>query len=115
LLGARLISACGHGVFFGVASVAVTNLVPPEKRGSALSLLVGGITVANILGLPAGTAIGNAFGWRSTFVVIAVMALISVVAVVFALPRQQKGEEEADAPLRQQAAQLLHQDVFLSY
>lgn len=115
LLGARLISACGHGVFFGVASVAITNLVPPEKRGSALSLLVGGITVANILGLPAGTAIGNAFGWRSTFVVIAVMAIISVVAVVFALPSQQKGEEEADAPLRLQAAQLFHQDVFFSY
>ncbi len=115
LLGARLISACGHGVFFGVASVAVTNLVPEEKRGAALSLLVGGITVANILGLPAGTAIGNAFGWRVTFVIIAIMAVISVLAVMLALPGQQKGEMQADAPLRQQAAQLLHQQVFLSY
>lgn len=115
LLGARLISACGHGVFFGVASVAVTQLVPEAKRGAALSLLVGGITVANILGLPAGTAIGNAFGWRVAFVVIAALALLSVVAVLFALPAQSKGEAEADAPLKKQAAQLLHQDVFLSY
>ncbi len=61
LLGARLISACGHGVFFGVASVAVSQLVPAERRGAALSLFVGGITIANILGLPGGTAIGNAF------------------------------------------------------
>lgn len=115
LLVARLISACGHGVFFGVASVAISHMVPPEKRGGALSLFVGGITVANILGLPAGTAIGNAFGWRAAFVVIAVMALLSVIAVLFTLPSQLKGEDEADAPLAKQARQLLHQEVWLSY
>ncbi len=115
LLVARLISACGHGVFFGVASVAVSHMVPVERRGSALSLLVGGITVANILGLPAGTAIGNAFGWRIAFVVIAGFALLSVLAVLVAMPRQVSGEDEADAPLVKQAQQLLHQDVWLSY
>jgi DHA1 family inner membrane transport protein len=115
LLGARLISACGHGVFFGVASVAISRLVPVERRGAALSLFVGGITVANILGLPAGTAIGNAFGWRVAFVCIGVMALLSVIAVFFTLPGQVAGEEEADAPLALQARQLLHQEVWLSY
>jgi DHA1 family inner membrane transport protein len=115
LLGARLVSACGHGVFFGVASVAVSQLVPAERRGAALSLFVGGITVANILGLPGGTAIGNAFGWRITFVVIAVLAVLSVLAVFIALPAQTRGEAEADAPLRLQARQLLHQEVFLTY
>ena len=115
LLGARLISACGHGVFFGVASVAISQLVPPERRGAALSLFVGGITIANILGLPGGTAIGNAFGWRSTFIVIAALAAVSVVAVFLALPAETKGEAEADAPLALQARQLLHQEVFLTY
>jgi DHA1 family inner membrane transport protein len=115
LLLARLISACGHGVFFGVATVAVSQLVPLERRGAALSLMIGGITVANILGLPAGTAIGNAFGWRMTFVVIAGMAVLAVVAVAIALPARARGEEEADAPLRLQARQLLHQEVWLSY
>ncbi|MBN9303762.1 MAG: hypothetical protein BGO82_15435 [Devosia sp. 67-54] len=115
LLGARLVSACGHGVFFGVASVAVSQLVPAERRGAALSLFVGGITVANILGLPGGTAIGNAFGWRITFVVIAALAVLSVVAVFIALPAQTRGEAQADAPLRLQARQLLHQEVFLTY
>lgn len=115
LLGARLISACGHGVFFGVASVAVSQLVPAERRGAALSMFVGGITVANILGLPGGTAIGNTFGWRTTFVVIAALAVLSVVAVFFALPSATKGEEQADAPLRLQARQLLHQEVFFTY
>jgi DHA1 family inner membrane transport protein len=115
LLVARLISACGHGVFFGVASVAVSHMVPEERRGAALSLFVGGITVANILGLPAGTAIGNAFGWRAAFVVIAAFAVLSVIAVLFTLPAQIKGEDEADAPLKKQARQLLHQEVWLSY
>ena len=115
LLLARLISACGHGVFFGVATVAVSQLVPAERRGAALSLFVGGITVANILGLPAGTAIGNVFGWRVAFVCIAVMALLSVIAVFFALPAQTKDEAEADAPLALQARQLLHQEVWASY
>ncbi len=115
LLAARLVSACGHGVFFGVASVAVSQLVPTERRGAALSLFVGGITVANILGLPAGTAIGNAFGWRAPFVCIAVLALLSVAAVFFALPGRTRGEAEADAPLRLQARQLRHQEVWLSY
>lgn len=115
LLGARLISACGHGVFFGVASVAVTQLVPLERRGAALSLLVGGITVANILGLPGGTAIGNAFGWRTAFFVIAAMAALSVVAVFFALKPAGDDAAEADAPLALQARQLLHQEVFLSF
>ncbi len=115
LLAARLVSACGHGVFFGVASVAVIQLVPAARRGVALSLLVGGITVANILGLPAGTAIGNVYGWRAAFAVIAVMAAISIVAVLFALPARIHGEAEADAPLSLQVAQLRRQDVFLSY
>ncbi|MEO6012021.1 MAG: MFS transporter, partial [Devosia sp.] len=85
LLAARLVSACGHGVFFGVGSVAISRLVPEDKRGGALSLFVGGITVANILGLPAGTAIGNAFGWRIAFVAIAAIAALSVIAVLLAL------------------------------
>ncbi len=59
--------AFAHGAYFGVAAIVATRLVPPEKRGSAVALLLAGITVANILGVPAGTAIGNAFGWRATF------------------------------------------------
>jgi MFS transporter, DHA1 family, inner membrane transport protein len=115
LLAARLVSACGHGVFFGVASVAVSHMVPADRRGAALSLMIGGITVANILGLPIGTAIGNAYGWRAAFVVIALMAVLSVIAVLATVPREIEGEAEADAPLALQARQLLHQEVWLSY
>lgn len=114
LMGARLISACGHGVFFGLGSVAVSKLVPEHRRGAALSLFVGGITVANILGLPAGTAIGNAFGWRMSFLAIAAMAFLAVAAIAFALPGV-KGAPEPEAPLALQAAQLRHAPVWASY
>ena len=81
LLLARLVSACGHGLFFGVATIAVSAIVPAERKGVALSLMVGGITISNILGLPVGTAIGNAFGWRVTFLCIAAASVLAVVAV----------------------------------
>ncbi len=114
LLVARLVSAAGHGVFFGIASVAVSRLVAPEKRGVALSLFVGGITVANILGLPGGTAIGNAFGWRTTFVVIAAFALLAMLAIALTLPAT-RADRQPEAPLRLQAAQLRHPQVISSY
>ena len=114
LMAARLVSACGHGVFFGIASVAVSRLVPEDRRGAALSLFVGGITVSNVLGVPAGTAIGNAFGWRASFLCIAVMALLGVLAIAFALPGV-KGAREPEAPLALQASQLRHQQVWTSY
>jgi MFS transporter, DHA1 family, inner membrane transport protein len=114
LLGARLVSAAAHGVFFGVGSVAVAHLVPAERRGAALSLFIGGITVANILGLPAGTAIGNAFGWRATFWCIAALAGIATVAIAMLLPRE-KREDEAQPSLISQLRELRHQQVWTSY
>ena len=97
LLGARLVSAGTHGVFFGVASVAAAKLVPPEKRGAALSLFISGITIANILGLPGGTAIGNAYGWRMSFAAIAVLAVLAAIAIAFTLPRQRDGPRAGEA------------------
>lgn len=114
LMGARLVSACGHGAFFGIAAVAVSRLVPENRRGAALSLFVGGITVANIFGLPAGTAVGNAFGWRASFLCIGVMATLATAAILYALPGSDN-TAEPEAPMALQAAQLLHQQVWSSY
>lgn len=114
LMAARLVSAGAHGVFFGVAAVAVSRLVPEARRGAALSLFVGGITIANILGLPAGTALGNAFGWRAPFLFIATMALLALAAIAYAMPGT-KESTEPEAPLRLQARQLGHQQVWATY
>jgi len=114
LMAARLVSAAAHGVFFGVGSVAAAGLVPPERRGAALSLFVGGITVANVLGLPAGTAIGNTFGWRASFWCIAAMAALAALLIAWLLP-DAEGEQEAQPSLRAQLRELVHQQVWSSY
>lgn len=114
LLGARLVSAAAHGVFFGVGSVAVADLVPIEKRGTALSLFVGGITIANVLGLPGGTAIGNAFGWRSAFWCIAALAALAAILIAWLLPARE-GAHEAEPSLSEQFREVARQEVWSSY
>ena len=81
----RVVSALCHGAFFGIGAVVATDLVDFGKKARALSIMFTGLTVANVLGVPFGTWIGQHFGWRSTFLVISgvgVAAFISIVAVV---------------------------------
>ncbi len=114
LLLARLVAAASHGVFFGAGNVVLVALVPREKQGSAFSLFVGGITVANLLGLPAGTAIAQFGGWRMSFLAVGVLGIIATLALIFKLP-----PARADAPPRAAFAtelrELRHHEVWLSY
>ena len=71
LLIARVAAAFAHGSLFGVGAVVATELVPPNKRASAVALMFTGLTVANIAGVPLGTLLGQVYGWRSTFVAFA--------------------------------------------
>jgi DHA1 family inner membrane transport protein len=94
-MAARLLVSIGHGAYFGVAAIVATRLVGQEKAGRAIALLLSGITVANILGVPGGTAIGNLFGWRATFWVIGALG-IAVLAFIYAvLPRDAAPERQA--------------------
>ena len=114
LLAARLFSAAAHGLFFGAGNIVVASLVPTERRGSAFSLFIGGITVANLLGLPGGTAIGVAFGWRTTFLAVALLGLVAALVLAWRLPRAQPGDAP-QASFREQFFELRHQQVWLSY
>lgn len=87
LMAVRVIVAVAHGTFFGVAAIVATNLVPPEKRGFAVALILSGLTVSNILGVPGGTAIGNALGWRATFWAVGALGLIATLAAALFLPK----------------------------
>jgi len=69
------------------ASVAATSLVPPERRGSALATVAGGLTVAFVVGIPMGSVVGAAFGWRATFVLAAALSATALLGVAFFLPR----------------------------
>lgn len=114
LLLARLLSSCAHGVFFGAGSVVVARLVPLERRGKAFSLFVGGITIANLLGLPAGTAIAVQFGWRASFLAVAALGAVALLVVILKIPRTGR-DEHPHIPFAQQFRALRHQEVWLSY
>lgn len=86
LMAARVVTAFGHGAFFGIGSVVAASLVPKNKQASAMALMFAGLTLANILGVPAGTALGEAFGWRSTFWAVVVLGVGSVIAIVALVP-----------------------------
>ena len=77
------------------ASTMAASLVPPERRGSAMATVMGGMTIAFLLGIPLGSVVGSAFGWRSTFALSALLSVIAFAAVAFFIPRVQ-----APAPIK---------------
>ena len=87
LMGARVVTAFCHGAFFGIGAVVAANLVPPKQRASAIALMFAGLTLANVLGVPLGTALGQALGWRSTFWAVVIIGLLAVAAIALWVPR----------------------------
>ena len=92
LMLARILTALCHGAFFGIGAVVATNLVPRKQRARAISLVFSGLTLANVLGVPFGTALGQAFGWRAAFWAIVPIGLIAAGAIAWLLPPQQTGQ-----------------------
>ncbi|GLV79209.1 MULTISPECIES: MFS transporter [Streptomyces] len=88
MLIGRIIASLAHGAFFGIGSVVAADLVAPEKKASAISLMFMGLTVANVIGVPGGTYIGQAAGWRLTFGVVASLGLIGLLGVAKLIPEQ---------------------------
>jgi len=95
LMIARVIASFAHGAFFGVGSVVATGLVAKEKQASAIALMFTGLTVANVLGVPFGTWLGQAYGWRSTFWAVSVVGVVALLAIAYLVPRSNQ-QQEAD-------------------
>lgn len=87
LLVVRGLAGLAGAMSGAAASVAATSLVPPERRGSALAMVSGGMTLAFVVGIPMGSVAGAIWGWRATFVVAAALAAVALTGVVFFLPR----------------------------
>ncbi|MEV4334670.1 MFS transporter [Streptomyces sp. NPDC049597] len=90
MLTGRVVASLAHGAFFGIGSVVAADLVAPEKKASAISLMFMGLTVANIVGVPGGTYIGQALGWRITFTLVAALGIIGLLGVAKLVPEQGK-------------------------
>ncbi len=82
----RIVIAVAHGTYFGVAMVVAVGLVPEERRSMAVAVVLAGLTISNVVGVPLGTAIGNMFDWRATFWAMFVLGILAVVAVATLLP-----------------------------
>lgn len=86
LMLARIVTAFAHGTFLGVAAVVAMDLAPAGRRTEAVGYLLSGITSANVVGVPLGIALGQAYGWRATFAAVAALATVAVVLLLLSLP-----------------------------
>jgi len=86
MLAGRVVAACAHGAFFGIGSVVAANLVPPGRQGRGISIMFTGLTVANVVGVPLGTYLGQHAGWRVTFFAITAIGLVALAGVVNLVP-----------------------------
>jgi DHA1 family inner membrane transport protein len=95
LLISRVIAGLTQGPFYGIGAVVATRLVSDKLAGQAVGQMFAGLTLSNVLGVPGGTWIGNAFGWNMTFLVISALGLVAAVAIAAFVPAQ---EREHSAP-----------------
>lgn len=94
-LAARVLSAFAHGAYFGLATVVATSLVADGRRASAIALIGAAVMTASILGVPGGTALGQALGWRATFWAIAIAGVVSIATMALWPPAGGGGEAMA--------------------
>ncbi|MBC2678351.1 MFS transporter [Pseudomonas sp. CFBP 8758] len=111
LMFARVVTALSHGAFFGIGSVVAAGLVAPNKRASAVALMFTGLTLANVLGVPLGTALGQAAGWRSTFWVVTLIGVIALIGLLRFLPGNR---EEAKLDMVAELSALKGAGIWLS-
>lgn len=87
LLGGRFLAGLPHGAFFGVGAVVASRMVAEDRRARAVAAMFLGLTIANIVGVPAATALGQHLGWRATFLVVTAIGLLALASLALLVPR----------------------------
>jgi DHA1 family inner membrane transport protein len=111
LMIARVVTSFAHGSFFGIGSVVAASLVTQDKRASAIALMFTGLALANVLGVPLGTFIGQTLGWRATFWTVTAAGVLAAVALVALLP---SSEDSGALNLRAELGVLAKSQVWLA-
>jgi DHA1 family inner membrane transport protein len=81
-----VLAAFAHGTLFGVGAVVAAGMVPADRQARAIGLMFLGLTLANVLGVPLGTFVGQNFGWRATFGLITLLGLVALVPLYLLVP-----------------------------
>ena len=111
VMAARFISGLPHGAYFGVASLVAVSLVAPERRGRAVSGVMLGLTVATLVGVPAGTVLGQQLGWRAAYWAVLGIAVVAAALVLLFVPHQ---PGNPDATVRAELAALRRPQVLFA-
>lgn len=88
VLAARFVSGLPHGAYFGIASLVAATLMGPGMRARGVAFVLSGLTIANVIGVPIGTYLGQNFGWRSAFWLVTVIFAATLVAILATVPFQ---------------------------
>ncbi|MEH1165047.1 MFS transporter [Micromonospora sp. CPCC 205539] len=115
MLAGRIVAALCHGAFFGIGAVVAAGLVAPARRAGAIAMMFVGLTIANVLGVPFGTLLGQHFGWRSTFWAITGIGVVALVGLAALVPG--RGSVDAQRPAGGLVGELrafTHPQVWLS-
>ncbi|WP_406055415.1 Cmx/CmrA family chloramphenicol efflux MFS transporter [Kribbella sp. NBC_00889] len=112
LVATRIVGAFVYAGFWAVAAVTAIGLAGPEARGKAMSIVAGGLTIATIVGLPAGTVIGQHLGWRGAFWTVAVLSALAMIGVVATVPGGRSG---TTPDLRAELRAMINPKLWLAY
>lgn len=110
LMIARIITSLSHGAFFGIGSVVATSLVPDNKKASAIALMFTGLTIANIMGVPAGTWLGQQFDWRATFWAVTAIGPLAFIALALFVPHD---TQRTTINIREEVREVMRPSVLL--
>ncbi|MGW8397355.1 MFS transporter [Streptomyces lydicus] len=111
MLVGRIVAAFTHGAFFGIGALVAADLVAPQKRATAISLMFSGLTIANVVGVPAGTMLSQQSGWRTTFYAITALGVIGLLGIIKLIPAHQA---KAASPIGKELAVFRNPQVGLA-
>ena len=111
LMVARVVTSFAHGTFFGIGAIVATSLVQPNQKSMAIALMFTGLTLANILGVPFGTWLGQMHGWRMTFWAVTAVGPLAMLALAYFVPKADI--KEAPINVRHEFATVMKPQVLL--